>query len=108
MAEPPVILWNLVGNFTDCPEAYEFLREFREQMGSGTEAVLVDLSQLDHMSSCGAGILAACLASASNAARRLVFSGLSRRSDSILTVVGLRKVMQIYPTQEAAVQALRT
>lgn len=104
--ESPVVVWHLAGLFTDCKESYSFLDAFREEMRSGSRPVVLNLSEIDHVTSCGAGILGACYCSATNAGRTLCLAGVAERAEAVLSVIGLAKVIKMYPTQEAAIQDL--
>lgn len=96
------LLYELSGVFTDSPDAYAFLGEFRERVKSGSAPVIVDLTRVDHMSSCGVGILASCFTSALNANRSLRIAGMSKRVESVMRIVGLLKVIPNYASQEEA------
>jgi anti-anti-sigma factor len=101
---PPAVMWRLCGNFYDCKEAYAFLDAFRDDVKNSEAPIIVDLEAVDHMSSCGAGILAACYCSASNAKREMYLAGGSRRADAVLTVVGLTRVIETFPNREDALR----
>jgi anti-anti-sigma factor len=104
----PVVVWQLAGLFTDCKESYSFLDAFREEIRSGNRPVILDLSEIDHVTSCGAGILGACYCSATNAGRTLCLAGVAERAEAVLTVIGLAKVIKMYPSRETAILELST
>jgi anti-anti-sigma factor len=106
--DSPVVVWRLAGLFTDCKESYSFLDMFREEMRSGNRPVVLDLSEIDHVTSCGAGILGACYCSATNAGRTMCLAGVAERAEAVLTVIGLTKVIKMYPSREAAIEELTT
>ena len=106
LADRDAIIWSIAGNFTDCHEAFEFLNDFRTEARSGSGPLILDMAQLHHLTSCGAGIIAACAVSASNAGRRLAVVGLSARADAVMTVVGLKQAVPTFDTAEDALRGL--
>ena len=102
----PVVIWHLAGLFTDCKESYSFLDAFREEMRSGNKPVVLDLTEIDHVTSCGAGILGACYCSATNAGRTMCLAGVAERAEAVLTVIGLSKVIKMFPSRETAILEL--
>jgi anti-anti-sigma factor len=106
IADRDAILWHIAGNFTDCHEAFEFLNEFRTEAARGSGPLILDMRQLHHLTSCGAGIIAACAVSSSNAGRSLAVVGLSARADAVMTVVGLKKAVPTFDTTEDALRGL--
>jgi len=106
VSAPECVVWHLSGLFTDSKEAYAFLDEFRADLKTGGGPIVLDLAKVDHVTSCGVGILGACHCSATNAGRRICLAGLSERAAAVLSVVGLARVAEIHPNREAALKSL--
>lgn len=99
------IVYDLSGTLTDSRAAYEFLNDLRERIPGGTGPIVIDLTHVRHMTSCGVGILASCLTSASNANRPLRIAGMSKRVESVMQVVGLLRVIPRFASRVEAISA---
>lgn len=99
------LVYALSGTFTDSKEAYEFLDDLRERARQGTGPIVLDLSDVQHMTSCGVGILAACYTSAANANRSLRIAGMSKRAEAVMRIVGLLAVIPRFASREDALSA---
>ena len=104
----PAVIWNLSGLFSDCRTSYGFLDAFREEVRDGDRPIVIDLSQVNHVTSCGAGILGACYCSATNAERKMCLAGAPERALMVLQIIGLAKVIDMYETREAALHEITT
>ncbi len=101
-------VYALSGLVSDHKDAYGFLERFRREVGLDAGPVIVDLTQVTHMTSCGVGILAAAYGSALNAGRAMALVGLGPRLQSLLRVVGLVPIIPCYETCDEAVAAMST
>ena len=100
------MIWSLSGLFNDCKESYNFLEIFREEVKSGDRPIIIDLGEVKHVTSCGAGILGACFCSVTNAERKMCLACVPDRALAMLKVIGLAKVLDMYPTREEALHLL--
>ncbi len=86
-----------------------YLREkTAEVKESGCSRVLADFSQVEYLDSTGIGFLIEIFTSVlKNAAGSFVLANVNRRTREVLELTRLANVMPIYPTEEAAFEALR-
>jgi anti-anti-sigma factor len=82
-------IYTLTGSLYGSPEAYEFQNEVRERIGSGTERLVIDLSGVDKIDSCGIGVLVATMWSASQAGIGLVLAALTPKVERLLSMAML-------------------
>jgi anti-sigma B factor antagonist len=102
---PKVVIYRLKGTLKDSSEAYVFLARLRNETRAGIPSFVINLQEVDNITSAGVGILAACYSSAVNAGRRICLTDLARRADAVLAAVGLLKVMESFATEEDAVRS---
>lgn len=102
----PVTIYHLSGGLTGTAECYEFLEQVGTHARKGEKLVVLDLTEIEHMTSAGVGILAACYTSLSNAGGRLRLVGIPARARAILNLVKLVDILGDDPTVEDAVRAL--
>jgi len=86
-----------------------YLRSKTEEIkGSGCSKILADFNEVEYLDSTGIGFLIGIYTSVlRSAAGRFVLTGLNRRVREVLEITRLANVMPIYPTEEAAIEALR-
>lgn len=101
-------VYALAGVFTDSKEAYAFLDRLRRDVQEGDGAMIIDLSGVTHMTSCGVGILAAAYGSTRDAGRPLALVGMSPRLLSVMRAVGLLSVVPHHETYEQAMAAIHS
>jgi anti-sigma B factor antagonist len=75
----------------------------KELSAQSTRKFVFDLSALDYMDSSGVGALVSCLTLIRKAGGELRLAGASPRIWRILTMTGVDKLLQAYPTVDAAV-----
>jgi anti-anti-sigma factor len=104
-----IVVYRLHGNLTDSREAYHFYEEFRKAVKEvpGLRYVIFSLEEIDHVTSAGVGILAACFTSVANCGGTLCLSGLSSRARAVLEIVGLLKVIEQRDSEEELLSELR-
>jgi len=95
-------IFKISGTLCAHQTCYSFLDDVRSSISGGAGKMIVDLDGVEKLDSSGVGILASIINSADNAGVRLVFSGLSERTERPIVIVGLMKVMKIAPTLEDA------
>ncbi|MDM7915767.1 MAG: STAS domain-containing protein [Candidatus Eisenbacteria bacterium] len=103
-----IVVYRLDGWLSSTTESYRLLEEVKEDVRHGKRGVLIDISRIEHMSSAGVGILAACFTSVMNAGGRMVLSGGSKRSLVLLNVVKLLDVIPHFETEPEALASLRS
>ena len=106
VGKPDVTIYRLSGGLTGSAESYQFLEDLRKQTRKHPSSVVINLEQVEHVSSAGVGILAACYTSATNADKRLCLSHVSNRVRMILDVVKISDVLCIFETEKEAVEKI--
>jgi len=101
-----VHIYEVSGDLRGHPDCYAFLENVRNDITEGAGKVVVDLREIDKMDSAGVGILASIVSSADNAGAALRFSGLSKRTERPITMVGLHRVMNVSPTMDDALKQM--
>ena len=99
---PATTIYRLSGAFTDCAASYRLLEHVREEAGSGTKTILLNLAGSNHITSGGIGVIAACYTSLKSRDGRLVLVGVHPRYQALLNVVGLWDSLEHYDTEEAS------
>ena len=103
---PGVRIHRLRGPFRDNSRAYEFLKHFRDDLEGSEDAVILDLSEIVHITSGGVGMLAALYIAARDAGRSLVLAQPGPQLSAILRVSGLLPIIPAYDSIEEAVRAI--
>jgi len=85
-----------------CDEAQTFLDG---QIESGQMYLVVDLSQVDYLSSAGLRVLLSALKSARQRGGNLYLAGLQDNVRKVLDLAGFTSIFKIFPTVEEAVGA---
>jgi len=101
-----VLIFKISGFLRGYPSGYEFLELFRQKMVAGTKKVILDLGGVEKISSAGVGILASIFTSADNAEGTLLFVNIPPRVEKLIEVVGLLRVLKVYPTLQDALKSL--
>ena len=95
----------LQGIFTDCPAAYDFLTELRAELAEPGGDVVLDVTDVAHMTSGGVGMLAALVSAARDSGRTLHVAGARSRLTAILQVTRLLPIIPVHDTLEQALRA---
>jgi anti-anti-sigma regulatory factor len=98
----------LNGALTDSEESYTFLASARDQMSADPRPLLLDLGEVEHVTSTGVGIVTAIYKSASVANRAIALARLSRRNELILEVVQLLRFIAAFDDERAALEGYAT
>ena len=104
----PVAVWRLSGLLTNSKESYALLEELRALLRAEPRSVILNLKELDHITSAGVGIVAAAYTSAVNADRRLVLAALPPQVETVLNLVKLLSVIPHFATEDEALAHLRS
>jgi anti-anti-sigma factor len=103
---PAATVYRLTGYLSSSAASYEVLEEVRRHVRKHPVPVVLNLEQVDHVTSTGIGILAACYTSVVNSGQRFGLACVPKRVRAILEVVRFLDVVPSYPTEDAAVEAL--
>jgi anti-anti-sigma factor len=72
---------------------------------SGTRQIVVDMSQLDYISSAGLRVMLASLKKLRDDGGRLVLAGLKPQIQNVFEIAGFQRIFTIYSTTEEAVSS---
>lgn len=105
-AEAGVVIYRLQGLLTNTPESYAFLDECAHRIRKGARKIVLNIEGVEHITSAGVGILAACYTSLTNAGGRMALASVPSRARVILNVLKMLELLGDYATEEDAVAAL--
>jgi len=105
--DEPVLAWRLSGVLTSSKESYEFLEALRARLRSEPRPVVLDLAQVEHITSAGVGIIAAAFTSAKNAGVKLVLTSLPAQVKTVLQLVNFLSVIEHFGSEQEALNRLR-
>jgi|WetSurMetagenome_2_1015567.scaffolds.fasta_scaffold619771_2 anti-anti-sigma factor len=105
-SEAGVTIYRLSGLLTNTPESYAFLEEFSHRIRKGETKAVLNLEKIEHVTSAGVGILAACYTSLTNAGGKMALALVPLRAHVILNVLKMLDFLGDYPSEEAAVKAV--
>jgi anti-anti-sigma factor len=99
-----VTIFRLAGVLTNTRESYDFLDHVQEETRKKPMRLVLNLSGLEHLTSAGLGIIAACFTSVTRSGGRMCLAGAEGRVRVILNVMRMLDVIDNAPTEEEAVQ----
>ncbi len=103
-----ICVLRLHGRFATGKDSSYLRSKTEEIKSSGCSKILADFNQVEYLDSTGIGFLIGIYTSVlRSAAGRFVLTNLNRRVREVLELTRLANVMPIYPTEEAAFEALR-
>ena len=103
-----VCVLRLHGRFATGQDSAYLRTKTEEIKKTGSSKVLADFTQVDYIDSTGMGFLIGIYTSIMKLPDgRFVLSNLNRRVREVLELTRLAHVMAIYPSEDAALQALR-
>ncbi|MDX5421973.1 MAG: STAS domain-containing protein [Hymenobacteraceae bacterium] len=80
---------------------------FTEAIATVPSVIVVDLTELQYISSAGLGVILAAFHECRSKGIHLLFFGLQPKTKNVLEILGLEKVITIFRTREEALQAAR-
>lgn len=104
--DPPAVLFRLSGILTNSPEGYALLDSVQECARHRVRNVVLNLSDLDRITSAGVGIIAASYTSMVNAGGRLALTSIPKPVEMVLNVVRFLTVVEHFETEDAALRHL--
>jgi anti-sigma B factor antagonist len=87
------------------PSLSEFSASVKAQLTGGERKVVIDFSNVEYLDSAAIGCLMDLYRQATHAGATLKLSGVQRRVETMLTLVGANQFMEIYPDAAAAVKS---
>lgn len=99
-----VTVFRFAGVLTNSRESYDFLERVQEETRKKPMRVVLNLSGLEHLTSAGLGIIAACFTSVTRSGGRMCLAGAEGRVRVILNVMRMLDVIENASTEEEAVR----
>ncbi len=100
-----VAVYRFSGNLTSGTESYAFLDTiYAETRKKNPIKVVINLEEVEHVTSAGVGILAACYTSIKNAGGTLCLTGMNNRVRVILNVVRFLDIVPSAPNEDEAIR----
>ncbi len=82
-------VYALSGNLYGSSQAYGFQDDVRQKIAGGTKKIVIDLADAEKIDSCGIGILASVMWSASEAGGGMVLVSVPEQVEKLLSMVML-------------------
>ena len=101
-----LIVYVLTGHLCGTAPSYEFQDEVREKIGAGTKRIVLDLGAVERIDSCGIGILASLMWSASQAGGGMVLASVPKQVEKLLGIVMLLDHIDHADDRDAAIAML--
>ena len=103
--DPPAVIFRVTGILTDTKEAFDFLDQIRLAIHEHAPRIVVNLKGVDHVTSAGAGVLAAAFtASRQDDETKFSLVEVSDRSRQLLVLIGLWAQVAHFDTEAAALE----
>jgi anti-anti-sigma factor len=106
-ADGGLVVFTLAGSLSGAEPAYGFQDEVRRKVAGGCRKIVIDLAGVDRIDSCGIGILASLMWSASQAEAGMVFAAIPLQIEKLLQIVMLLDHVDHAPSREAAIAMLQ-
>lgn len=99
------VVFRLAGKLRGFAGGEEILDEVRERLADGDRMIVLDLGEVERMDSSGIGVMAAIVTSVENAKATVRFADLPEQVTKVMTIVGLARVLKVFPTVGEALAA---
>jgi len=106
--EHAIAVYALSGSLCGTAPSYELLEEIRRQIAGGTNRIVIDLARAEKIDSCGIGILAAVMWSASQAGGKMVLASVPPYVEKLLGIVMLLDRIDHADSREQAIAILES
>jgi len=98
-----IILLVLKGDLLSEPDQKKLMEKVRDLAGAGTKHVIIDMSSVHFINSCGLGSLVCALTTLRKAGGDLRLAGIGSTIKNLFVITQLERVFDFYPTTEKAV-----
>ncbi len=99
-----VTVFRFSGVLTNTRESYDFLDHVQEETRKRPMRIVLNLAGLEHLTSAGLGIIAACFTSVTRSGGKMCLAGAEGRVRVILNVMRMLDVIQNTATEEEAIR----
>ena len=101
-----IAVYSLSGSLCGSTPSYELLEEIRGEIAGGTNRIVLDLARAEKIDSCGIGILASVMWSASQAGGKMVLASVPPYVEKLLGIVMLLDRIEHAESREQALALL--
>ena len=102
-----LVVYALSGNLYGSAEAYAFQEDVRQNIAGGVKKVVIDMTDSEKVDSCGIGILASVMWSASQAGGGMVLVSAPKQLERLLGVVMLLDRIDHADSRDEAIAMLK-
>jgi anti-anti-sigma factor len=106
-ADGGLVVFTLAGPLNGLEAAYDFQNEVRRKIAGGCRKIVLDLAGVERIDSCGIGILASLMWSASQAGAGMVLAAVPSHVEKLLQVVTLLDHVDHAESRETAIALLQ-
>lgn len=106
--EAGIVIYAPSGPLCGTSPSYELLEEIRGQIAGGTNKIVIDLARVEKIDSCGIGILASVMWSASEAGGKMVLASVPPYVERLLGIVMLLDRIDHADDRAAAIALLES
>lgn len=110
-ASPGALVYRLHGVMGETDGAFKLHDALRADLGADGDAfqrVVIDMGDIEFLSSTGIGIVASCHTTAKNAGRTVVLSAVPRQAARVLDITGVGAIVPRYKTEAEALDPAAT
>ncbi len=102
-----IVLCRLKGELVGNNKSWEFLGELRKEAEEGSAHIILNMADLQFITSAGIGVIAAACAAAMKTHRKVVFSETRGPVKRALDLVGIFGKVENFDTDDEALKAVR-
>ncbi len=95
-------VYRLRGVLGESTYSFEFLEELRRQVKEGPERIVLNLQELEYITSSGVGVIAAAYTSARRAGKRLCLAAVPSKVQRVLDICGVFDAVDHYDSEDEA------
>ena len=99
------LVYRLSGVLGESSYSFEFGEELRGKLKDGPDGVVLNLQDLEYITSSGVGIIASAFTSARRAEKTFVLAAIPQKVRRVLDICGILDVVQAYDSESEALSA---
>jgi anti-anti-sigma factor len=103
--EKGAIVYRLRGVLGETDSCFQFQDEVRRAMDQATQRLVLNLKEVEMLTSSGVGIIATCYTSAKRSGKAFALCCVPKHALKVLDVCGLRPLLPIHATEQEALAA---
>jgi anti-anti-sigma factor len=99
------LVYRLSGVLGESSYSYDFSEELRNRLKDGPDRIVLNLENLEYITSSGVGIIAAGFTSAMRSEKQFVLCSVPKKVRRVLDICGILDVVKAYDTEDGALNA---